>query len=319
MTLSDPNFPKYLDIQPSAFSCAHNSSASYNLYGHELQKQAIERYGIAGRVWEAAYILNIYLNPPPSLIFDPPFFEAERRSESIRILELGSGSGMIGVNVARSLHSHLSDLLVLTDLPEVCPLLESKLQDEFKDHGQRDLIFVRPLAWGNSEHAHHIKFDLLTHQRSGPFTHILCSDLVYFPELLAPLLRTLIELSSHPFADSQLQVLISYKIRSLPKECPFWAAFGLWFTFKPVLACEQLSDGSTSSWQRFGSSFEGPMFIFVAQRRPESLDWIIPSDDRDLLEGLGAYGTMHAKSDDTFESILFMSLPDTEFSTGSLN
>jgi len=141
-----------------------------------------------------------------------------------------------------------------------------------------------------------------------PLTHIVCSDLVYFPELLGPLLRTLIELSSPPFAGPELTVLISYKIRSLAKETPFWAAFGLWFTFEPVLAREKTPDNSNSSWQRFGSALEGPMFIFVAQRRPESLTWDVPLDDRNLLAGLGAYGNLQPKSDATFETLLFMSV-----------
>ncbi|KAJ4494735.1 putative methyltransferase-domain-containing protein [Lentinula edodes] len=306
------NFPKYLDIQPSTFSVAKDSSTLSSIYGHESQKQAIETYGIAGRVWEAAYILNIYLNPPSNLIFNPAFSYEEKR-KSIRIIELGSGSGMVGINVALSLKLQLGDRLVLTDLSEVCPLLEGNLEAGCKDPNLRDLIYVRPLAWGNSEHANRIRSELVADQRSHcpPLTHILCSDLVYFPELLAPLLRTLIDLTSRPFASPQLEVLISYKIRSLPKETPFWAAFGLWFTYEPVLVREHLPDSSLSSWRRFGSAFEGPMFIFIARRRPESLEWIIPSEDNDLLAGFGAYGTMHPKVDDTFENILFMSLGDT--------
>ncbi|KAJ3810689.1 putative methyltransferase-domain-containing protein [Lentinula aff. lateritia] len=305
------NFPKYLDIQPSTF-VAKDSGTLSSIYGHESQKQAIETYGIAGRVWEAAYILNIYLNPPSNLIFNPAFSREEER-KSIRIIELGSGSGMVGINVALSLKLQLGDRLVLTDLSEVCPLLESNLEAGCKDPNLRDLIYVRPLAWGNSEHANRIRSELFTEQRSQcpPLSHILCSDLVYFPELLAPLLRTLIDLTSRPFASPQLEVLISYKIRSLPKETLFWAAFGLWFTYEPVLVREQLPDSSLSCWQRFGSAFEGPMFVFVARRRPESLKWFIPLQDSDLLAGFGAYGTMHPKVDDTFENILFMSLGDT--------
>ncbi|KAJ3935601.1 MAG: putative methyltransferase-domain-containing protein [Lentinula lateritia] len=306
------NFPKYLDIQPSTFSVAKDSGTLSSIYGHESQKQAIETYGIAGRVWEAAYILSIYLNPPSNLIFNTAFLCEEKR-KSIRIIELGSGSGMVGINVALSLKLQLGDRLVLTDLSEVCPLLESNLNAGCKDPNLRDLIYVRPLAWGNSEHANRIRSELVADQRPqcAPLSRILCSDLVYFPELLAPLLRTLIDLTSCPLASPQLEVLISYKIRSLPKEAPFWAAFGLWFTYEPVLVREQLPDSSLSSWQRFGSTFEGPMFIFIARRRPESLEWIVPLEDSNLLAGFGAYGTMHPKVDDTFENILFMSLGDT--------
>lgn len=67
---------------------------------------------------EAAYILSIYLNPPSNLIFNTAFLCEEKR-KSIRIIELGSGSGMVGINVALSLKLQLGDRLVLTDLSEV--------------------------------------------------------------------------------------------------------------------------------------------------------------------------------------------------------
>ena len=70
------------------------------------------------RYREAAYILNIYLNPPSNLIFNPAF-SCEEKRKSIRIIELGSGSGMVGINVALSLKLQLGDRLVLTDLSEV--------------------------------------------------------------------------------------------------------------------------------------------------------------------------------------------------------
>ncbi|KAF7327969.1 hypothetical protein MKEN_00377100 [Mycena kentingensis (nom. inval.)] len=182
------------------------------------------------------------------------------------------------------------DILLATDLPEarrilfstisisnfmqVCPLLEQNLASS---KGVR----VQALAWGNAEHA------LALPQ---PLTHIVCSDLVYFPFLLAPLLRSLIQLTT---ASSDAHIIISYRIRSLPKESPFWSAFGLYFEFSPVLMREPNSDST---------------FIFVAQRREESLRWAVPESDADLLSGIGAWGTEAPKSDDTFEALLFMSL-----------
>ncbi|KAF9068963.1 putative methyltransferase-domain-containing protein [Rhodocollybia butyracea] len=315
--MSNPNWPQNLNINPSVPSSSLESTVS-RIYGYDSQKQAIEQYGIAGRVWEAAYILNVYINPPQNLTFDPPFHKC---NQNRRIIELGSGSGMIGMNIARSLTPD-RDVLVLTDLEEVCPLLERNLALE--DHILRESIHVCPLAWGNSQDAHRILHDVS--KESIPLTHIICSDLVslelnhldggnsgafqvYFPDLLAPLLRTLIELSSPPFADPDLKVVISYKIRSLSKETPFWSAFGLWFTFEPVLVCETTADKSAPR-ERFGSTFEGPMFIFIARRRPESLGWTVPRRDEYLLAGFGAYGKMQPRADETFESLLFMSMAD---------
>lgn len=139
---------------------------------------------------------------------------------------------------------------------------------------------------------------------------------VYFPELFAPLLRTLLQLSSSPFcflpstpdiSEHELVIIISYKIRSLSKETAFWSAFGLWFKFEPVLVRDPSDDGS---WRRFGPSLEDDSFIFVAYRRPESLIWNVPEDDRDLLSGVGAQGTSSRKSDDTFETLLLMTMEE---------
>lgn len=102
--------------------------------------------------------------------------------------------------------------------------------------------------------------------------------------------------------------MISYKIRSLQKETPFWLAFGLWFSFEPVIARKIDTNHLSSEWQRFGRDDDGQTFIFVARRRPESLNWTIPLDDADLLGGVGAMGTNRKKSDETFETILFMEL-----------
>ena len=115
-------------------------------------------------------------------------------------------------------------------------------------------------------------------------------------------------------------MIISYKIRSLAKETPFWAAFGLWFVFSPVLArrpgrhpSRDDSSGNESSWVRFSTALEQEdSFVFVAQRRPESRTWTVPEKDDDLLDGVGAWGNQERKSDDTFETMLLMSLDTTE-------
>lgn len=125
------------------------------------------------------------------------------------------------------------------------------------------------------------------------------------------------------------RVVISYKVRSLTKETPFWSAFGLWFSFQPVQAKRrrtlpesndtsnvlknidntvQTNQTLEETWTRFGSADEDNLFIFVAARRPESLAWEVPSSDSDLLAGVGAKGTQTRKGDDTFEGLLLMAL-----------
>jgi len=100
-------------------------------------------------------------------------------------------------------------------------------------------------------------------------------------------------------------VVISYKIRSLAKETPFWTAFGLWFEYEPVLVREKASG---YPWQRFGTSSIDDTFVFTGRRRLVSFSWQIPLNDHDLLLGRGTMGNNNAKEDDTFETLLLMTL-----------
>ena len=92
-------------------------------------------------------------------------------------------------------------------------------------------------------------------------------------------------------------------------------AFGLWFSFRPILArrrtwCKDafLSEAS-ESWRQFGADeYVDRTFVFVAHRRPESIAWNVPETDAELMAGVGAWNTSTKKADDTFETILFMAM-----------
>ncbi|KAF8968054.1 hypothetical protein BDZ97DRAFT_1903028 [Flammula alnicola] len=335
---NDPNFPLNLDIHPS-LPISHSSllgdatdlDANFDSLAQEL---AIRQYGIAGRVWEAAYAMTLYVQPHGE--FDPPFIDASRSSERLMMIELGSGSGLVAATIAKLLTPGRHHLIA-TDLPEVgqtssiargkmadilqevCPLLEANLHTittrAETDSSHNGVVTVVPVSWGKREDALALASaffdDQSTRPNFGPLTHIICSDLVYFPELLGPLLRSLLHLSSPPFislpCDGPIRrdptIYISYKIRSLAKETPFWSAFGLWFDFSPVLMKEKSGKGE---WKRFGTDFDDTTFLFVAHRRPQSYKWKIPPLDDDLLGGVGSYGTDTRKGDDTFENLLLM-------------
>ncbi|KAF9466642.1 putative methyltransferase-domain-containing protein [Collybia nuda] len=333
MTAS-PNFPKNLDINPSAFHFhrpsdqkfqQRNDESDITLFGENAQRMAIKKYGIAGRVWEAAYMLSLYVNPPSSMKFDPPFIEDSPLSSPRTILELGSGTGMVSLYIAKILDTR-NDIIIVTDLPEVCSLLENNLKHKSSSAHQGSFnnaanVHIRPLSWGDEEHFRRISNEFFVEQNSSAprrLSHVICSDLVYFPELLGPLLRTLIRLTSSPLCpelvsdtcvDSGPVVVISYKIRSLLKEAPFWSAFGLWFKFKPVLVKDTAVEGH---WQRFGQLMENDMmFVFIAHRQPGSCAWELPTSDQELLDGRGAWGDNTVKGDDTFETLLFMTLGES--------
>jgi predicted nicotinamide N-methyase len=320
------NFPEKLTISPllprDAYSTRDLGDKQQLAFGAEAQREGIETYGIAGRVWEAAYLMTSYIDHPATWEFDPPLIDKHSSGHKRVFLELGSGTGIVAAKIAQVAALPGRDLVIATDLPEVCLLLEKNLLVTPKgdsESANTQVTLVRPLSWGSYDHAINVVRELklvndpIGHEH-GCITHIICSDLVYFPELLAPLLRTLLHLTSPPSVsifEPQPRVIISYKIRSLSKETPFWSAFGLWFSFEPVIARKIDANNSLSEWQRFGSDIgvdSDLAFIFVARRRPESLNWTIPSENIDLLGGVGARGTCGKKSDETFETLLLMGL-----------
>lgn len=172
---------------------------------------------------------------------------------------------------------------------------------------------VRPLAWGDGKAGRELASEFFSGSHGRTLTHIICSDLVYFPELFAPLLRSLIQLTSSLFVRDSPQpvIVISHKVRSLVKETPFWSVFGLWFDFAPILVkvnsdVADLDDGETEDWRRLGEAADDILFVFTARRRVESLNWRVPEDDQALITGRGAWDNDDRKGDDTFESLLLM-------------
>ena len=124
---------------------------------------------------EAAYALCTYVDSADG-DFDPPF--VGDRPLALGVIELGSGTGVVAASVARTLRrtSSSSGFVIATDLPDVCPLLQHNLgitpRTSMAD-SDLDVVFVRPLAWGNLDHAIAIANEFGTCR----LTHVVCSDL----------------------------------------------------------------------------------------------------------------------------------------------
>lgn len=104
--------------------------------------------------------MMLYVQDPDAYEFDPQF---EFGSESV-VVELGAGTGAAGLALAAA-HPHAR--VVLTDLPEVCPLLQANARGYAG-------VEVRPLSWGSTEHAQALQTEL----DPAPISCIICSDLV---------------------------------------------------------------------------------------------------------------------------------------------
>lgn len=175
----------------------------------------------------------------------------------------------------------------------------------------RSKLSATALPWGSLE-----ALQRLDREHRRP-TLILCSDLIYFRELFAPLLRTLLWLTrsfsqEHSEQSVELEgpkVIMAYKIRCLAREEVFYKAFcehmtaegfivrvqsdhsgaAYWFDFAPVLVKAE------GEWR---SSEDGETYIFEASRRIQRQNQNVPTDDQQLLD----------LTDDTFERILFSNL-----------
>ncbi|KAF9916869.1 hypothetical protein BX616_002589 [Lobosporangium transversale] len=325
------NHPEHLDIHDSggppagilSFQDTENNGTSAMV----TIMQDIPTFGIAGRIWDSSYAIDIFLRRPSSqYTFTPScpipheyFIDAsntancsnrgEQSLDPIRIVELGAGTGYVGIALAKRLRS--SCTVVLTDLEEVIPLLEKNVRDNIDQKvldscsdsinspipkstsstppelgsSQRSCakVEVKPLAWGNSTHAEKIL-------AQGRVDYIVASDLVYFPELYPPLLETLKEVT-----DLETRIIFGYKERAHWKELPFWEQFGRFFKFevvrieknRPSTDPHQSNESDDEeSLKIFGS--EEDMFVFIAKKRR----------DEEILAGV----------DDTLTTLMMMQI-----------
>ncbi|KAG0092690.1 hypothetical protein BGZ93_011378 [Podila epicladia] len=290
--------------------------------------QDISTFGIAGRIWDSSYVLDVFLRrPTEAYTFSPPcpipreyFLDPKSKiitstspppsdasSETathppLRIVEIGAGTGYVGIALAKRLTR--DSTLILTDLEEVVPLLERNVQDNlYKSSSSTTtspetdtlslasrcaLVKVEALAWGNSAHS-----EALLAQ--GPVDFVVASDLVYFPELYPPLLSTLREITT-----LETKVLFGYKERSLWKETPFWEEFGRFFRIEVVRITkhkkkEEKKDGEQDKEGEEEEEddtnvfgCEEDMYVFVATKR----------EDKDILVGV----------DDTLATLMMMQI-----------
>jgi hypothetical protein len=115
----------------------------------------------------------------------------EQQSHPLRIVEVGAGVGMTGMQLATRFNAQA----LLTDLFKAVPLLECSIQlnrESFR--GGPGAVLARVLAWGNEDHAERI---IQKWQSSDGPVVVLASDCVCHAELHLPLEQTLAALLSN--------------------------------------------------------------------------------------------------------------------------
>lgn len=139
--------------------------------------------GLSFQLWPAATslfsLLDLHRSHPSTSPLSP-FLSSPSPRRRLRILELGSGTGLVGITAALTLSADVT----VTDLPHVLPNLEFNARansDVLARHGGS--VEVAALSWGEVEQMEGLigrEYDL-----------VLGSDVVYHDHLYDPLLRTL--------------------------------------------------------------------------------------------------------------------------------
>lgn len=210
----------------------------------------------------------------------PAEYYSGKATRPYRILELGAGTGYVGIALARRLSSECR--IYITDLEDVAPLIQQNVDTQNQALSAR--VSVQPLHWGDMEHGKRILDE-------GELDLIIVSDCVYFPELFQLLTNTLLQVCT-----MKTQVVIGYKSRSLEKEIGFWQDhFGRFFEYEPVRRITQTKNENSADdmdsedhepiSEIFGQEEE--LYIFIGQKRPT---------------------TEYKKADDTFTTLLFCTM-----------
>ncbi|GAB9474291.1 Fructokinase [Globisporangium polare] len=168
-------------------------------------QQNLSAHGIAGVVWNCRQ----------------PHLLAKKR-----VLELGAGTGAVGLALALSSRGLAS--LVLTDLESVVPLTTQNMHIVAREHAQirsmldRKALSTQGYCWG----------DAVSEALIGHADVILCSDCLYEPSQYSNLLESLVAVTGRQeekAGDNSVLVLIAYKQRIPEREKAFFESASEFF------------------------------------------------------------------------------------------
>ncbi|GMI26392.1 hypothetical protein TrCOL_g3114 [Triparma columacea] len=163
-----------------------------------------KRLGKGGLCWDAAFCLVEFL-----LHSRKTWLKGE--GERTNMIELGAGTGMVGICLAKALEADLKGELerggrakiVTTDLPELMDLIGTNVEVNGGRGENRVELEHRALSWGFDEEA-----EIALHNKGEPYHVVFGADIVaslYDPELLV---ETLAKLSG-----PKTKLFISFKGR----------------------------------------------------------------------------------------------------------
>ncbi|KAJ1797037.1 Protein-lysine N-methyltransferase efm6 [Coemansia sp. RSA 2399] len=167
--------------------------------------------GVGSTVWDAGIVLAKYVDWQTS--------EGKLDLSGKTVLELGAGTGIVGITLA-CLQPKCT--VVLSDKEELVPLLERNISLN-KAHPNTS---AKCVDWTNPEHRENVT--------AAPPDLILVSDGIWMKDLHAHLAETLAQL-----AGSNTTVLLAYETRAFDEEAQFMALWSTHFRFHDIKPQEQ--------------------------------------------------------------------------------
>lgn len=146
-------------------------------------------------------------------------FVAAQKDRPMKILELGAGTGIVGIIAAKIFGSQAE--VTITDVTEVVPNMQKNIDI---NHFEIDNITATSLVWGEE-----ITNESFLHQ-----DYILASDVIYYEELFEILIQILVELTE----SGKTKIFIAGEKRR-KNEKRFWKRIAKYFVVKMV---EQIRD-----------------------------------------------------------------------------
>lgn len=174
------------------------STAADNFLEIELHEPALTADNLGLKTWASSYLLAKRL---PSLREENPVIQMEEQ-----ILELGAGTGLVGLAAAAIFRAHV----VLTDLPDIVPNLEhNRRANETKLLMRSGSSETAVLDWSNPA-ALFTRTSGTVSQRRNSFRMILAADPIYSSEHPGLLVQTI---SHHLSRNQEASVIIELPLR----------------------------------------------------------------------------------------------------------
>jgi SAM-dependent methyltransferase len=165
--------------------------------------RALQGRGTAWCVWDASVVLALFLASPAfDSLLSSLTATKQKQTQSLRCVELGSGTGLGGLALAARLRETASVEVVLTDLPEALPALQRNVD---ANPMLRGLITVAPCDW-------------LTPPAGLTGDVVVAADCVWLSDLVTPFVNTLAQTLRHDGI-----ALLVHQTRSVSVDDRLWA------------------------------------------------------------------------------------------------